>query len=78
MKELPTNIPALRYRFVAPHDTSFFALAGALRLAVRARVKDEQRVGVLSHHWLGNLPRADASNYDALPPAATVDQRELK
>jgi len=77
MKKLPTSIPALKYRFLAPHDSSFFAFVGTLRLVRSA--KDYQRVGVSSHHWLvGNLPRTDAPNYDALPPAATANQRELK
>jgi hypothetical protein len=77
MKKLPTSIPALKYRFLAPHDSSFFAFVGTLRLVRSA--KDYQRVGVSSQHWLGgNLPRTDAPDYDALPPAATVNQRELK
>ncbi|HTD84226.1 MAG TPA: hypothetical protein VK648_10595 [Gemmatimonadaceae bacterium] len=46
MKKLPNSIPALPHRFLAPNDTSLFAFVGALRLAVRAKVKDEQRLGV--------------------------------
>jgi hypothetical protein len=64
MKKLPTNIPALRYRFLTPHDANPFAFAGTMRLAVRTRPKGKQRVGVSSHHWLlENLPRTDAPNY---------------
>src|SRR5256885_3172712 len=63
MQKLPTSIPALKYRFLAPHDRSFFAFVGTLRL-VRS-VKEYQRVGVSSHHWLvGSLPRTDAPNYN--------------
>ena len=46
MKKLPTSIPALPHRFLTPDDTSLLAFVGILRLAVRARVKDEQRLGV--------------------------------
>jgi len=46
MKKLPTSIPPLSHRLLAPDDTSLFAFVGALRLAVGVRVKDEQRLGV--------------------------------
>ena len=46
MKKLPISIPALPHRFLTPDDTSLLSFVGTLRLAVRARVKDEQRLGV--------------------------------
>ena len=46
MKKPPNSIPGPQHRFLSPDDTSLFAFVGTLRLAVRARVKDEQIHGV--------------------------------
>ena len=46
MTKSPTSIPALPHRFLPPDDASLFAFVGTLQLAVRARVRDEQRRGV--------------------------------
>ena len=46
MTKLPASIPALPHRFLPPDDASLFAFVGTLQLAVRARVRDEQRLGV--------------------------------
>jgi hypothetical protein len=40
------SIPDLPYRFLSPDNTSLFAFVMTLRLAVRARVAEEQSRGV--------------------------------
>ena len=46
MKKLPSSIPALPFRFLAPEDTRLFAFAGIFRLSVRGRANNVQHLGV--------------------------------